>query len=527
MMDNVKFSHVLYMDDLKTFAANSKDACCMAKIVFDFTTSIGMKFGLDKCKTLNVIRGKITKCGSVTLDENNAIDEMDEGDVYKYLGVLESSNIKHSEMKTIAIDKFKKKLKNILKTELNSRNIMTAINEYAIPVLTYSFGIINWTEQDIKDADILVRKSLNMHRMMEIKSDVDRLYTPRKMGGRGLVSIWDSFKCTNIRLAHFLSKNNSTKVQRCHEFDKTNLYSIGKRAVKFLENITIDIPQNLYDKPLLRQAQIIAEKAKTALHQQRYESCLNKSQHGVYFKQLNGPNISKQLSLSWLDKCHMSPQTEAYIMAAQELALFTHWHERHILKKNVSDLCRVCHSKPETTAHILSGCDNLAKKEYLDRHNGIAQYLHHALCQNFNIQTCTKWHTHKPPEVLMLNNVEILYDTVLNTDRPHVFNRPDIVVRDKKNKKCYIIDVSCPNDINVSEKEQEKVSKYSGLRVELGRMWNCDCVVIPIVVGGLGVVSNCFLKYMEMVPAKISAAMCIKIALLGSEKILRRFLARK
>ena len=223
----------------------------------------------------------------------------------------------------------------------------------------------------------------------------------------------------------------------------------------------------------------------------------------------------------------MSPQTEAYIMAAQELALFTHWHERHILKKNVSDLCRVCHSKPETTAHILSGCDNLAKKEYLDRHNGIAQYLHHALCQNFNIQTCTKWHTHKPPEVLMLNNVEILYDTVLNTDRPHVFNRPDIVVRDKKNKKCYIIDVSCPNDINVSEKEQEKVSKYSGLRVELGRMWNCDCVVIPIVVGGLGVVSNCFLKYMEMVPAKISAAMCIKIALLGSEKILRRFLARK
>ena len=33
-MDNVKFSHVLYMDDLKTFAASSKDACHMAKIVF-------------------------------------------------------------------------------------------------------------------------------------------------------------------------------------------------------------------------------------------------------------------------------------------------------------------------------------------------------------------------------------------------------------------------------------------------------------------------------------------------------------
>ena len=118
----------------------------------------------------------------------------------------------------------------------------------------------------------------------------------------------------------------------------------------------------------------------------------------------------------------------------------------------------------------------------------------------------------------MLNDVEILYDTPLTTDRPHVFNRPDIVVRDKKKKKCYIIDVSCPNDINVSEKEQEKITKYGGLRQELGRMWDCECTVIPIVIGGLGVVSENFERYKHMVPAELSTAMCIKITLLGSEK---------
>ena len=110
------------------------------------------------------------------------------------------------------------------------------------------------------------------------------------------------------------------------------------------------------------------------------------------------------------------------------------------------------------------------KKEYLDRHNGLAQYVHHAICQSFDIQTCAKWHVHKPPEVIMLKNVEITYDSIISTDRPYVFNRPDIVVRDKEKKKCYIIDVSCPNDINVSQKEQEKITKYSGLRLELGRM---------------------------------------------------------
>ena len=128
---------------------------------------------------------------------------------------------------------------------------------------------------------------------------------------------------------------------------------------------------------------------------------------------------------------------------------------------------------------------------------------------------------------MMLKDIEILYNTPLTTDRPHVFNRPDIVVRDKKKKKCFIIDVSCPNDINVSEKEQEKITKYSGLRQELGRMWDCECVVIPIVIGGLGVVSENFERYKHMVPAELSTAMCIKITLLGSEKILRNFLARR
>ena len=52
--------------------------------------------------------------------------------------------------------------------------------------------------------------------------------------------------------------------------------------------------------------------------------------------------------------------------------------------------------------------DNLAKKEYLDRHNGVAQYVHHSICNNFGVQTNAKWHTHKPQEALVLKNVEII-----------------------------------------------------------------------------------------------------------------------
>ena len=42
----------------------------------------------------------------------------------------------------------------------------------------------------------------------------------------------------------------------------------------------------------------------------------------------------------------------------------------------------------------------------------------------------------------------------------------------------------------MTEKENEKIAKYSGLRVELTKMWNSECFVIPVVVGSFGAVSH-------------------------------------
>ena len=127
----------------------------------------------------------------------------------------------------------------------------------------------------------------------------------------------------------------------------------------------------------------------------------------------------------------------------------------------------------------------------------------------------------------MNKDVELLWDMTLNTDRQVGANRPDIVLRDKASKKTYIIDISCPSDKNVTSNENEKVAKYSGLRVELGKMWDSECVVIPVVVGGLGVISEKFQDYLKMIPADLSTEMCLKITQLGSERIMRSVLSRK
>jgi hypothetical protein len=76
---------------------------------------------------------------------------MKEGDIYKYLGHMQTKQIKHAQMKQQLGNEYLQRTKSILKTKLNGKNTFKAINTYAIPVETFSFGIVKWTPTDIED----------------------------------------------------------------------------------------------------------------------------------------------------------------------------------------------------------------------------------------------------------------------------------------------------------------------------------------------------------------------------------------
>jgi hypothetical protein len=46
-------------------------------------------------------------------------------------------------------------------------------------------------------------------------------------------------------------------------------------------------------------------------------------------------------------------------------------------------------------------------------------------------------------------------------------NRPDIIIKNKKDKICLLIDVAIPSDRNVIQKESEKKLKYNNLSIEI------------------------------------------------------------
>jgi hypothetical protein len=88
----------------------------------------------------------------------------------------------------------------ILKCELNAKNKITTIGALAIPVLRYSFGIINWRLEDIKKIDRKTRKILTVYKMHHPKAYIDRLYVKRTEGGRGLAQIEAAYKTEIINL---------------------------------------------------------------------------------------------------------------------------------------------------------------------------------------------------------------------------------------------------------------------------------------------------------------------------------------
>jgi len=59
----------------------------------------------------------------------------------------------------------------------------------AVPVLRYSFGIVDWYQEELQKLDRKMRKLLTIHGRHHPKADVDPLYVPRKQGGRGLMQL--------------------------------------------------------------------------------------------------------------------------------------------------------------------------------------------------------------------------------------------------------------------------------------------------------------------------------------------------
>ena len=84
--------------------------------------------------------------------------------------------------------------------------------------------------------------------------------------------------------------------------------------------------------------------------------------------------------------------------------------------------------------------------------------------------------------------------------------------------------MAIPADRNVVQKEAERKLKYKSLCIEIQRMWNLNCTIVPIIIGATGIVTSGLRKNFEAVPGKHSIDSLQKTAVLGTSHIIRKVL---
>lgn len=216
------------------------------------------------------------------------------------------------------------------------------------------------------------------------------------------------------------------------------------------------------------------------------------------------------------------------MFAIQDQVVLTRAYQRHVMKADVNDRCRLCRTQLETVQHITGGCTVLAPKDYLARHDNVGKVVHQALARDLGLlPEETPYYKCRPPQVLQKGQLRLLWDSVIVTDRSVEANRPDICVLDVARRRATIVDIAVPLDENLVATHAEKRRKYQPLAVELKDIYQLERVdIIPVVVSVNGLVTKDWSRLSTQLPLRPwHLRQMQKAAILGTAYILRKVLS--
>ena len=248
--EQTKIIHLFYVDDLKLYGVSDKQLTGLINTVKNVSDDIKMEFGLDKCAKASFKRGKKVSAEGIPLNDNQVIQDLDQTETYKYMGMEEGQGNQHHKMKVKIRKEYKRRIMLVLKSELNARNKIAAINTLAVPVIPYSYGVSDWKLDEIQDLERMTGKQLCMNWIIVKKADVHRIYIPCQEGGRSLMNLEKEYNATMIGLQTYMTNKDDVQIQSVlrHQNSKA-LHSVPKEAEKYFhEAQTIDDMTNDHGK---------------------------------------------------------------------------------------------------------------------------------------------------------------------------------------------------------------------------------------------------------------------------------------
>ena len=298
-----------------------------------------------------------------------------------------------------------------------------------------------------------------------------------------------------ILLSHHLQTSDDALVKMCLS-SMPSCRSVVARADCFLACLSLS----------LNLDSVTSSELKTAVCSKQQKShrdhLCSKPLHGKFYSWCSSIDVDMARSFHWLSQSVYS-ETESTILAIQDQVLSTRVYTAKIMKLDVPSLmCRLCSQQEETIQYLLAGCPVLAPTCCLSCHNMVTWVLYWHLCSTFGLPIAASWHSHEPLPVMENRQIKILWDFGIHTLAAVGSNHPDIVVFFKGDTTgILLLEVSCPADMNVLMKEEEKITKYQPLVWQLKQLYHQLVQVIPIVFGITGMASKNQRMYLKKIPA--------------------------
>ena len=176
------------------------------------STDININFGLETCASIRLKKGRVQSKIYIGSTFEKDIKELDPREAYKCLGIEESHDIEHKNEKEKLKKEYLRRLRLVLGTELSAKNKIQATGSLAVPVVIYSFGIVNW-QREPQTLDRKMRKLLIIHGQHHPHADGNRLYVPRKQGGRGLMQLKEAYEVEITKLVEYVDRKEDPLIR--------------------------------------------------------------------------------------------------------------------------------------------------------------------------------------------------------------------------------------------------------------------------------------------------------------------------
>lgn len=132
-------------------------------------------------------------------------------------------------------------------------------------------------------------------------------------------------------------------------------------------------------------------------------------------------------------------------------------------------------------------------------HDRTAEYIQEIICKNRDLLHDKNWWEEKPPPEIENDPIPLLWNIAIQTYRKPDANRPVIILKDFRLKFCYVIDITLPNDMNVSVNTYQQQSNIKIWREELIKCGKLKTRTISVVLDARAMITKMTYSYLAQI----------------------------